>query len=57
MINIPCPDKYWLLERNPGAPNDKIEAFLERVAIMVVDGKVEENKARELAYLAYFGSY
>ena len=43
-------DTEWL-ENKIGrtATDEEIEAFCERVSIMIYDGGLDENKARELA--------
>lgn len=48
-------DYDWLQKEckthNKNLSKDKVDAFLERVAIMICDGMVEEEKARRLAFL------
>lgn len=44
-----CDDEDWLLAHYPNANEEKIESFLERVAIMIVDGNVPEETARVLS--------
>jgi len=42
-------DLEFLLLNRPLSTDDEIESYLERVAIMVMDGGVCEDRARELA--------
>ena len=42
-------DEEFLLHHQPSATEDEIERYLERVAIMVVDGGVSEDRARLMA--------
>lgn len=42
-------DQEFLLLRRPSATDDEIESYLERVAIMVEDGGICEDRAREMA--------
>ena len=48
MYNDGRDDRYWLLQRRPQATEDQIEAFLERVAIIVAD-RNDIARARALA--------
>ena len=42
-------DQEFLLLRRPSATDDEIESYLERVAIMVEDGGICEDRATRLA--------
>lgn len=52
-------DELWLFDamqkvgRRP--TDEQIDDFIERVAVMIVDGGVEESRARNLALLKILG--
>lgn len=42
-------DMTYLLERKPNATDAELEQFSERVAICMYDGRLSEDRAREVA--------
>ena len=42
-------DLEFLLSRKPDADENEIERYLERVAIMIEDGGINEDRARLMA--------
>ena len=47
-------DHDYITEHYPQATEAQKEAIVERIAIMVIDGGVEEQKAREWAIFGKF---
>jgi hypothetical protein len=47
-------DEDYITTHHPTATDAQKEAIAERIAIMVIDGSVEEQKAREWAIFGKF---
>lgn len=47
-------DQDYITEHYPHATDSQKEAIAERIAIMVIDGMVDEQKAREWAIFGKF---
>ena len=43
-------DASWLLARLPEASDEQLDAFCERVSIIIADMKINEEDARRYAY-------
>jgi hypothetical protein len=43
-------DIEWLLSKMPNATESEQDDFAERVAVMVIDGKLDQDRARMLAF-------
>lgn len=51
----PITDSEWVKQKLPNANEDEVYKFIELVGKFMYDARMEENKARELAFSNLIG--